>query len=108
MTRGSTRLYADNIYLCFISSLENNPHGQLSIISNHIETLCLLEGDCIRICDEVLQIEGLGDQWRGGDNISKRIHEAIALLEEMLCYAMSDIAELRIAYSEGQLLFQHT
>lgn len=55
---------------------------------------------------DVLQLHGLGKPWEQVDGLCRRIREVIVMLEDILCYALSDHGELVSLYGKHKLQFQ--
>ena len=59
-----------------------------------------------RYKDEILQLGGVGPEWREANQLSKKVDEVTCWIEEVLCLAMVDPDELLMSYQKQQLMYQ--
>jgi hypothetical protein len=83
------------------------------LISQHLNTLRdpILEvrniQDSVRRCQNgILQVAGIGEEWKQFAGVAKAIEDVIRGLEEILCLAMSDAHELKMLHARSELFFQ--
>jgi len=55
---------------------------------------------------EILQLAGVGTEWKQAASISKHVCDVVKWLEEILCLAMVDVEELSTAYKHQSLMYQ--
>jgi hypothetical protein len=56
--------------------------------------------------DEILQLAGVGSEWREADQLYNRVREVVRWTEEVLCLATVDPGGLVVSHATKQLMFQ--
>ena len=56
--------------------------------------------------DEILQLAGVGSEWREADQLYNRVREVVRWTEEILCLATVDPEGLVVLHAVKQLMFQ--
>lgn len=65
-----------------------------------------LKDNLIRCEDNILQLAGVGKELYSAQEQRQKIDLVIKGLEELLCYAMIDVAELSDMHANRQLMYQ--
>ncbi|KAF8236800.1 hypothetical protein L208DRAFT_1250949 [Tricholoma matsutake] len=56
--------------------------------------------------DKILQLAGVGSEWREVDQLYNRVHKVVHWTEEILCLATVDPGGLVVLHAAKQLMFQ--
>lgn len=75
-------------------------------IRNKIIDISRLRDQIYECQNHVLQLAGVGIQWRRVEDILKAVVRVVRWLEDVLCWAMIDITELISMHNHGQLEYQ--
>lgn len=105
MQKSSLPVFADSIYAQFIATVAGE-EGNTDILTDPIEVIEALHSRAHHIRSENLQLHGVGPAWERADKVCRFIREVIKVLEDILCYAMSDPAELIETHAKRSLMYQ--
>ena len=78
----------------------------IHIVHEQIVAVTKLQTSVYRYENEVLTIAGMGPEYDEVRGVTRLVCEVVRWLEEVLCLAMVDTADLEIMYKESQLPFQ--
>lgn len=103
----SPKDFIQKAYSSFCISVEPDvPEDDTDILCNPIEAFEELHTRLDRTRDSYLQLEGMSPNWEKMEQRCQTLRRTIRWLEDILCYALSDIAELYCMHSKSKLLFQ--
>lgn len=75
-------------------------------IDEAIEKLDQWEKSSTKYCDKILNLSGVGKDWKQADGVRQRVSKTIRGLQEILMHGMVDIRDLECLYAQKELLFQ--
>ena len=78
----------------------------IQVVHKQIAAVSKLQTSVYRYENEVLTIAGMGPEYDEVRGVTRPVCEAVRWLEEVLCLAMVDTADLEIMYKESRLPFQ--
>jgi len=96
----SAREYVEQIYNLYEKSRNKND------IQDAVINASSLQRSIHRYEAEILELAGIGIQWRRASNITKCVGDVVKWLEDLLCLAMVGAEELIRSYKSGTLLYQ--
>lgn len=100
ITNGSTRRYIESLYNKYTTNYRSDA------FSNAIIKLEALHGS-IRRCEEaLLQLTGVGREFRVAEAVGKLVNEGLRCVEEIACYASIGKGEVCELYEKRELMFQ--
>lgn len=77
-----------------------------TVLERALTNMERLKNNLIRCEDNILQLAGVGKELYSTQELRQKIDLVIKGLEEILCYAMIDIAELSDMHTNRQLMYQ--
>ncbi|KIL54939.1 hypothetical protein M378DRAFT_91689 [Amanita muscaria Koide BX008] len=96
----SLNAYVDGIYSQFMNS------GDETLIDKAIANVGAFRKELLECEQNILQLEGVGKRLLAARKISCEVEAVIKYLEEILCFAMTDISELVDKHDKKQLMYQ--
>jgi hypothetical protein len=96
----SAQEYVETIYKRYEKT------GNKDDIQDAIVDAARLQKSIHRYEAEILQLAGLGVEWKHASDISKRVGDVVKWLEELLLLAMVDAKDLIYSHSRNTLLYQ--
>lgn len=79
----------------------------ITVIQDAINSIEDLHCEVHRGLDAILEMCGVCDEWKAGNDICQSMRLVVTQLDDILCHAsMSGISEVAIAYELGELMYQ--
>ncbi|KAG9222042.1 hypothetical protein CCMSSC00406_0008027 [Pleurotus cornucopiae] len=100
LTKGSVRNYLEGLYQKFILDTQSK------ILSDAVLKVQSLQIKIQRCEKELLQLAGVGKDYRAAESVGKTIHEALLYVEEVSCLSELDREGLYELYHARQLMYQ--
>jgi hypothetical protein len=82
-------------------------NGDINILEEAISGLEDFLDRASRGQDGILQLCGVNDEWCAADGVCRFMREMMAMIEDILCHALSGDSDLAVAYMEEELLYQN-
>ncbi|KAG1794442.1 uncharacterized protein HD556DRAFT_1443004 [Suillus plorans] len=81
--------------------------GDITTIQDAINSIEDLHCEVHRGLDTILEMCGVCDEWKAGNDICQSMRLVVTQLDDILCHAsMSGVTEVAIAYELGELMYQ--
>ncbi|KAF4586445.1 hypothetical protein EYR38_010721 [Pleurotus pulmonarius] len=100
LMKGSTRSYIERQYQRYALS------ERKEVLSDQILELTGLLNTIRRCEGGLLQLAGVGNEYYAAESTRKGIEEALACLEDILCYALCGYSDAVEMYEQDKLMFQ--
>jgi len=100
ITGGNAKEYVLHVVEDFLDKYDKD------IVYEQIVAVSKLQTSVYRYENEVLTIAGMGPEYDEVRGVTRLVCEVVKWLEEVLCLAMVDAAEVEIMYKESRLPFQ--
>ncbi len=100
ITGGNAKEYVLHVVEDFLEKYD------IHIVHEQIVAVTKLQMSVYRYENEVLTIAGMGPEYDEVRGVTRLVCEVVRWLEEVLCLAMVDTADLEIMFKESRLPFQ--
>jgi len=100
ITGGNAKEYVLHVVEDFLDKYDKD------LVYEQIVAVSKLQTSVYRYENEVLTIAGMGPEYDEVRGVTRLVCEVVKWLEEVLCLAMVDAAEVEIMYKESRLPFQ--
>lgn len=96
----SANVYLENICVDYIAKTDQ------TVLERALTDMEQLKNNLIKCEDNILQLAGVGKALYSAQERRQKIDLVIKWLEELLCYAMIDVADLSDMHTNTQLMYQ--
>ncbi|KDQ22299.1 hypothetical protein PLEOSDRAFT_171717 [Pleurotus ostreatus PC15] len=100
ITNNFTSRYIDSLYQKYLVVYKAD------VFTHDIPEIKALHRTLTRCQDAVLQLEGVGKEFRAVETIGKGVHTTLLCLEELACYASVGKAEILALHQSRSLMYQ--
>lgn len=99
-TEGAPRSYVEQICSSFLDNQDKDP------IHDKVVRLGRLQKSAYRYENEVYALVGVTKEYRRASEVVKEVNMVLSWVEEIFCYAMVDVEEVRDRYTEKEFMYQ--
>lgn len=99
-TGPSSIAYVETVYQAFIEKKDD------IIIENALTKILCFQTELMNCENHVLQVDGVGEELRAVQKKGYDVSSVIRWIEEIWCYALSDIPELIKLHALSKLMYQ--
>ncbi|KAF8797649.1 hypothetical protein BYT27DRAFT_7219066 [Phlegmacium glaucopus] len=100
ITGDSPSRYLNTMCLDFLANYDKDPIHEQTI------KLSKLQKVIYKYWNEIYALDGVGETYGKVDKIVKHICMVVSWVEELLCYAMVDVEEVKTRYEKHQFFYQ--
>jgi hypothetical protein len=102
---GTPSAFAASVYeKCIPTSASTTV--SLKVISDVLEDINAMQRTVGGLMDKILQIDGVGKEWKAADKTCQRLRQVVIYLEDIYCQGLLGTRVLVDTHCRGEFLFQ--
>jgi hypothetical protein len=102
---GTPSAFAASVYeKCIPTSASTTV--SLKVISDVLEDINAMQRTVGGLMDKILQIDGVGKEWKAADKTCQRLRQVVIYLEDIYCHGLLGASVLVDMHCRGEMLFQ--
>jgi hypothetical protein len=78
----------------------------MKVISDVLQDINTMQRTVGGLMDKILQIDGVGKEWKAADKTCQRLKQVVIYLEDIYCHGLLGTRVLVDTYCRGEMLFQ--